>query len=291
VPRVAYNPLPWMLTPDGFDPAGVPPLPELGALLRPQGLGAIQADVPPGMTPEQFGEALRDAGLAPAPGYFQAPFDDAEALAGTLEAARSAAAGQATLGLTEVFVACPLNPTRNARPGRGVEGDADRLARIGEHLGRAAGVMVAEGVRPCLHPHAGTWIETAEEADAVLAATDPAQLLLGPDNGHLTWCGADPVAFVSRHAGRVGAVHVKDVHLDRLAAARERGDDYRAVAFGHVITEPGRGDTDIDGFLAALGADFGGWIVVEVDVFDLPTPEESVAAAGAWVRGTLGVTA
>ena len=66
MPRVAYNPLPWMLTPDGFDPAGVPPLPELGALLRPQGLGAIQADVPPGMTPAEFGEALRDAGLAPA---------------------------------------------------------------------------------------------------------------------------------------------------------------------------------------------------------------------------------
>jgi inosose dehydratase len=284
VTRVAYNPLPWMLRPDGFDPNGVPPLPELGALLRSVGLGAIQADIPPGMTAAEFGAGLRDAGLAPAPGYFQAPFEDAGALGDVLERARAAAAGQATLGLTEVVLACALNPVRDARPGHGVEADPDRLARIGDHIGRAAEVMVAEGVRPCLHPHAGTWIETAEEAETVLAAADPAQLGLCPDNGHQLWCGVDPVAFVARHTDRVGVLHIKDVHVDALTAARERGDDYRTVAFGHVITEPGRGDSDIHGVLAALSDGFAGWIIIEVDVFDLPTPEASVAAAGAWAR-------
>jgi inosose dehydratase len=50
----------------------------------------------------------------------------------------------------------------------------------------------------------------------------------------------------------------------------------------HIWAEPGRGDSDLDGLLDALGPSFGGWIVIEVDAFDLPTPEESVAAAGAW---------
>jgi hypothetical protein len=38
---------------------------------------------------------------------------------------------------------------------------------------------------------------------------------------------------------------------------------------------------------AALGVGFSGGIVIEVDAFDLPTPEESVAATGAWVRANL----
>jgi inosose dehydratase len=279
---VAYNPLPWALAGGGFDPAAVPPLPKLAGMLRAVGLDAIQADVPEGMTAAEFRRQLDAAGLRPAPGYFQAPFDADAAL----ESARRTAAQQAELGLTEVFLACSLDEVRVARPGAGADPDASRLARIAEHIGAAAAAMVAEGVRPCLHPHAGTWIETAEEAEAVLAAVDPTHLLLGPDNGHLTWAGADPVAFVRRHADRVGALHVKDLHLDALEASRRRGDDFFAALRSHVVTEPGRGDCDLTGLIGALGDGFAGWIVIEVDVFDLP-PDESLAAAGAWVRRTL----
>jgi inosose dehydratase len=281
--EVAYNPLPWALAGGGFDPGAVPPLRELGEKLRAAGFDAIQADVPEGVTAAEFGRQLDAAGLRPAPGYFHAAFESGD----ELEAARRVAAQQAELGLTEVFLACALNDVRVARPGTGTGHDADRLARIAEHIGRAARAMAAEGVRPCLHPHVGTWIETAGEAEAVLDAVDPAHLLLGPDNGHLAWAGADPVAFVARHADRVGALHVKDVHQDALEASRRRGDDFFAALRAHVVAEPGRGDSDLAGLLAALGDGFAGWIVIEVDVFDLPTPEESVAAAGAWVRDVL----
>jgi inosose dehydratase len=271
--RVAYNPLPWALSaPNGYDPSAVPPLPQLTAILRPAGFDAIQADVPAGQTAAEFAAELAAVGLRPAPGYLHAAFDETDAL-------------------TEVFLACELNDVRVARPGEGVEPDADRVARIAEHIGRAASAMVAEGVKPCLHPHAGTWVETADEADAVLAAVDREHLLLGPDNGHLTWAGADPVEYVSRHADRVGAVHIKDIHLAALAASRERGDDFFAAARSHLWAEPGRGDSDLDGYLDALGDGFDGWIVVEVDTFDLPTPEESVAAAGEWLRKKFGVPA
>jgi hypothetical protein len=179
--RVAYNPLPWS--------GAVPPPAELAAILRPAGLHAIQADVPDGMTAADFGWQLDAVGLAPAPGYFQAPFEDAGRLRAALESARRVAAAHAELGLSEVFLACTLNETRVVRPGQGVDPDPDRLSRIAEHIARTSVVMAGEGVRPFLP--------------------------------------------------------------------------------------------------AALGVGFSGGIVIEVDAFDLPTPEESVAATGAWVRANL----
>jgi hypothetical protein len=70
--RVAYNPLPWALTPGGHEPGAVPPLPEIARLLEAAGLRAIQADVPDNVSAASYRAQLEAAGLSPAPGYFQA---------------------------------------------------------------------------------------------------------------------------------------------------------------------------------------------------------------------------
>jgi inosose dehydratase len=286
--RVAYNPLPWAMTPGGHDASAVPALPALARLLERAGLRAIQADVPDDVSAASYRVQLEAVGLSPAPGYFQAPFELVAELPATIEHARRFAADQAVLGLGEVFLACALNEVRAARPGQAADADASRLARIAENIATAAEAIVAEGVTPCLHAHAGTWLETAEEAEAVLDAVDPGLLALGPDNGHLLWAGEDPVAFVRRHAQRVGGLHIKDVHLDALAESRCRGDDFFAALQSHVLCEPGRGDADLDGLLGALGDGFTGWVVIEVDVFDLASPEASLAATGGqWVQAHL----
>ncbi len=282
--RVGYNPLPWALTDDGFDPSAVPSMTELGRELRAAGFLAIQADVPEGVTPAAFSEQLKAAGLAPAPGYFQARLEAAAELTDTLEHARRFAAGQAALGLSEAFLADVFNQTRVALPGRGVESSTERLKLIADHVAQLSEVMNEEGIRPCLHPHVGTWIETVEEAEIVLNAVDPDKLLIGPDNAHLIWAGGDPCAFVRRHRTRIGAAHIKDLHLDALKDSGNRGESFFKALNAHVVTEPGRGDARPEEFLAALGDDFDGWLVVEVDRFDLPTPRESLAAAGRWVH-------
>ena len=284
--KLAYNPLPWAMSNGSFDHELIPPLDRLAGILLPAGFAAIQSDIPPGTTAATFRDALLAAGLAPGPGYFSAPFDDTDQLPAIIERAARAAADQATLGLTEIFLACALNSVRAERPGVGIEADGDRVQRIAAAIGRASERMLAEGITPCLHPHVGTWIETEDEADAVLAAVDRRALLVGPDNGHLIWAGADPAAFTARHADRVGAVHVKDIRLGVLAQCRERGAGFHASVEAHVCTEPGRGDADLAGFLGALPAGFAGWMVVEVDCFDLPA-RESVAAAGDWARSVL----
>ncbi|GLW09174.1 inosose dehydratase [Microtetraspora sp. NBRC 13810] len=285
-PLVAFNPLTWYFTADGrYDATVAPPLPEIYRQLREAGFDAVHVEIPGTMTVAGYRRLLDDSGLAPAPGYFQAPFGERDTIAATTEQARRAAGAHAELGLERIFIADRFGDAgpRLAAPGVGAGFDRDRLDRIIEGLSAAAAAMAAEGVLPCLHPHVGTWIETPEETDAVLAGVSAETLLFGPDTGHLAWAGADPAAFIGRHLDRVGAVHLKDLRH----AVRERGQDYERSTSDHLWTEPGRGDVDLAAVLSTLSR-FEGWYVVEVDFADQPTPQESAAVSAAWVRKHLG---
>jgi inosose dehydratase len=281
--RLAVNPLPWVIHDGMFDVSVAtltPALRELGAI----GFDALHADIPAGQTPDEYRGLLSDAGFRPAPGYFGADFAEDGAGDALVEAARVHAAGQAALGLTEMFIAQNLSPERLARPAVGADASADRIARIAEHLAAAAAASAAEGVTAALHPHVGSWIETEAEVRAVLDATAGSALAFGPDVGHLTWAGADAPGLVREYRDRVVAAHLKDV--DRAAAERARArelDYWGATGEEHVWAEPGRGGVDFDAVFAALGDDFTGWSVLEVDVPGLPTAEESARASFAFL--------
>ena len=282
--KVAVNPLPWVLSADGFDlsPANVA---AAMAGIAQAGFTAIHADVPAGMDAAGYRTLLSDHGIRPAPGYFGAHFDGpATELPCLLDAARRHASMQAELGLSEVFLASHLNPARIGAPAVGASFDAGRLELVIERIAAAAEAITAEGVTPCFHPHVGSWIETEREVRALLDSVDGAILSFGPDTGHLFWAGIDPATAISDYAPRVGAIHLKDVHRAAAARAREQDADYPAATYaGHVWTEPGRGDVDFDAVFAAVPPSFDGWFVVEVDVPDLPTKEESTAESARWI--------
>ncbi|MBP8533233.1 sugar phosphate isomerase/epimerase [Streptomyces sp. MK37H] len=280
---IGINPLPWYLTADGLS-LSREILPGVYREVREAGFDAVQADVPPGTTVADFRTLLDDHGLRAAPGYFSAAFEEP-----ATEAARVHASQQAQLGLTEVFIAPFFAPERREHPAVGHAFDAGRLATITDNLGKACEVITAEGLRPCLHPHVGTWVETEQEIRTVLDAIDPVLLAFGPDTGHLHWAGVDPVALITEYADRVGAVHIKDVHT---AAARITDGDYAEATYGrHVWTEPGHGDVDLAGAVAALPAGYDGWFVVEVDVPDQGDgPKGSAELSHRWVADHLATT-
>ena len=285
--KVALNPLSWYLTVDGYRMDLAPPLGEVLRQVAEAGFGAVPIDLPASMTVAQYGDLLLGAGLLPAPGYFQGPFSDPAQLPATLERARQSAAQHTQLGLDRVFIAEEFaDPARLASPAQGAGYDPARMDIIIENLGAVARVMVEEGVTPCLHQHVGTLIETAEEVDRVLAGVGPELLLFGPDTGHLAWAGADPAEMIGRHAGRVGAIHLKDVHLGVAKEARDAGQDYWQANAHHVWTEPGRGDLDLGAVLEAL-AGFDGWFVVEVDLADQSTPLQSAVVSRRWCESYL----
>lgn len=82
------------------------------------------------------------------------------------------------------------------------------VKRAAEDLQELIDFATSLGIAPFHHAHRGTIIETEEDVDAVLDAAPGLQLLL--DTGHLLCCGADPLAVLRKHSGRIGHVHLKD---------------------------------------------------------------------------------
>lgn len=148
-------------------------------------------------------------------------------------------------------------------------------------LGRIADAMVAEGVRPSLHPHVGTWIETEEEGRAVLDALPESRLGFLPDTGHLAWAGADVGAFIKDYAGRIPFVHVKDCRLSVAAQGQEKGWGYRQTVMAGLWAEPGRGELDLAAIIGNLPATFDGWLMAEAEADrpDITDPYDSAVAS------------
>ncbi|HUC21661.1 MAG TPA: sugar phosphate isomerase/epimerase family protein [Streptosporangiaceae bacterium] len=290
--KVAVNPLPWILGRDTWD-LSLATVTAAAAGISDAGFTAIHADVPDGTSVADYRALLSDHGLRPAPGYIAGEFDVAASeLPALIDMARRRAGQQAELGLTEVFLASQLYPERIDVPAEGAGFEPGRLELVIERIAAVAEVITAEGVTPCFHPHVGSWIETEHEIRALLEAVDAAILSFGPDTGHMFWAGMDPAAVIASYAERVRAIHLKDVHHAAVQRARAQHENYSGAAFTeHVWTEPGRGDVDFDAVFAALPRSYDGWFVVEVDVPDLPTKEESTAESARWIlaQPTLGV--
>jgi inosose dehydratase len=281
--KFALHPLQWGALPNGdLDMDRLPAWPELMRELAALGIGAVHTLAE---TPDQadaYRQALDGAGLAAAPGYFWFPAAGDTDLDHHLARARDAARVHRALGVDRIFVADGLNPVRLARPARGVEPDPHRLAHMSGTFSRVAEVFAEHGVRPCLHQHVASWIESEEEFLWLLDHTDPGLLFAGPDTGHLALVGADPVKVVERLGERVQAAHLKDVRLDRLPAPGHL--DYHGLVATGVYTEPGRGDLDLAACLDRLRAAGAAWAVVEVDRPDGLAPADSARACAAWIH-------
>lgn len=282
--RFALNPIQFIATPDGWlDPALGPQKEALYREVRRAGFAALPGLLPPDWTVERYSSALAEAGLVPAPGYASVEFPGEGDGSGSLDRLRAAADIQAALGIADMFVAMRMlrGAPRIRTPAVGIEADETRLAAIVDLMGEAAEITRRAGVRALLHPHVGTWLETEAETRRVLDGVGPV-LGFGPDTGHLSWAGADVVALLTDYRDRVGAVHVKDARLDVVRAARAKGLDYQQTVLSGLWTEPGLGSLDLRGILAALGPDYDGWLIAEVD-YPTMDPIDSARVSAEWL--------
>ena len=199
------------------------------------------------------------------------------------------------LALTGAFVAArarragPRRPRADARPARGRRRDRRPARPGGRRLAgaarersdasrrpslvaaarrtavmRAAELARSRGFEPTFHHHAGTFVETPHEIDALLAATDVGLLL---DTGHLLVGGGDPVEALARWgvAHRLRAREGRPRRRPPAGARRRRGHG-RGVAARASSASSARGDVDLHGFFARLDRlGYEGWVVVEQD--------------------------
>ena len=68
------------------------------------------------------------------------------------------------------------------------------------------------GVRPVIHPHAGTYIEFADEIERITNDIPYEVCGLCLDTGHLYYSGMDPVEYLKKYQDKLDYVHFKDVN-------------------------------------------------------------------------------
>jgi len=157
---------------------------------------------------------------------------------------------------------------------------------------KAAAAALAEPLAICRryrlkgfhHAHMGTYIETVEDAQRLLAALPDLWLLY--DTGHLLASGSDPLrVFETDIAYRIGHVHLKDFHADDPRTWNYRTDKFNAVGR---FAELGQGNFGFDVGAALRGLErigYEGWVSVELDrPFPVPSAAEAAARNRAYLR-------
>jgi inosose dehydratase len=124
-------------------------------------------------------------------------------------------------------------------------GYVDRLLRIAEQA-------QSRGVRAVLHPHAGTYVEFADEIDAVFARVPAESMGMCLDTGHLAYAGVDIVEVVHRYRDRIEHVHLKDVDGTELTVSIATARGFWESIEAGIFCPVGQGMVDFPAFIEAL---------------------------------------
>jgi inosose dehydratase len=222
---------------------------------------------------------LARRGLTLTGGFVFEPLHDPSEARRIVRLAREVATAVRELGGTYVLLIDSVSASRAATAGS--VADAARLSdarrdAMAEAIDAASAAVASCGATPLLHPHAGTYVEFADEIEALAPAC-----ALCVDTGHLAYAGIDPAAFVAGTSRTIGCVHLKD--LDRAGL---RPGFWASVAAGAFVPL-GQGEVDFGALLTALDAqDYDGWLVVEQDrAAATGDPVADLAASRRFVEG------
>ena len=157
---------------------------------------------------------------------------------------------------------------------------APRFGALIDNLHRAAELCRASGFDVVIHPHAGTYIESADEIARVMDRIDSSLLGLCLDTGHFRFGGADPTQAVHDYHELIRHVHIKDCTTKVMDDVKAAGQGLEEALRQGVFCELGKGDSGIDSVIEALRAhDYSGWLVIEQDQYlrSSDTPQSVVA--------------
>lgn len=194
-----------------------------------------------------------------------------------------------------IVLADEMSEARIAVSGRVNESDGmsdsqwDGAAQI---LGRIAEACNELGLAAVFHHHAGTFVETPGEIARLCDSTDADLLGLCLDTGHYLFGGGDPVDAVRSYNSRIRHLHLKDVRLPVLEAARREGVGFLDAVRRGVFCELGEGAVDLKTILENMSAaGYSDWAIVEQDVDTRSAgvqPFESARRSREYLRGVIG---
>lgn len=291
--RVATAPVNW----NNEDLAGYRPFTPFRELLAQMKAAGYDATEWGGGFPAdtaQVREELERASLALTGSFCAVAFHDPAAMAAGSARALERARQLVQLRAPTLILSDAISPERSAWAGRV---DRPGAPRLDAAQARAMALRVEEvalrvrdlGVQAVFHHHVGSYVETLDEVQALLEATDPEVVGLCLDTGHLAYGGADPLQLLLAHADRVQYVHLKDVDRSKLERFRQEGRSFPQALAGVIFPNLGQGMVDFAaclGRLAAVG--YQGVIVVEQDTCD-GEPVDAARANRAFLRERFGI--
>jgi len=175
-----------------------------------------------------------------------------------------------------------------------------------ELLNRAGKYAKDQGMQLSYHPHVGTCVMLMDETERLMDSTNPEYVGLCLDTAHLRFGGASPedvVNLASKYATRITHVHLKNVRLPVLHAAKTmKYSFYQAIKSG-IFTVPGDPEGEdssllldpVMNILKDIG--YSHWMVIEAEqvphAFDPsapenPTPQSYARMARGYLRKHLG---
>jgi inosose dehydratase len=257
--RIAGAPISW----------GVCEVPGWGHQLEPRRVLAEMSRL--GLTATEFGpdgwlpsdtaeraQLLANENLAPVGAFVPAVLHDRDADP-LPEVQRALQGFQSAGGDVLVLAAASGADGYDARPVLGEE----EWETVYATLDRISALAADYGVKPSLHPHVGTMVETREEVERVL---ENSSIPLCLDTGHLLIGGTDPAELVRRYAERVNHVHAKDVRATIAEQVRSGELTYTEAVRRGIYVPLGEGDVDFAAIVRFLGdAGYDGWYVLEQD--------------------------
>lgn len=136
--------------------------------------------------------------------------------------------------------------------------------RMMSHIKVIAETAARHGVRTVIHPHAGGYIEFADEIRQVIADIPRETAGLCLDTGHSYYSGMEPVTWLRDNADRLDYIHFKDIDLDVYRQVMgERVRFFDACAKG-VMCPIGKGVIDYPAIRRLLrDIDYHGYITIE----------------------------
>lgn len=120
------------------------------------------------------------------------------------------------------------------------------------------------GIRTVIHPHAGGYIEFADEIDQIMVDIPHEIAGLCIDTGHSYYAGMAPATWLRKYAHRIDYVHFKDIDRTVFDTVLNKRIRFFEACGEGVMCPIGKGVLDYDGIRQTLiDINYQGYITVE----------------------------
>ena len=119
------------------------------------------------------------------------------------------------------------------------------------------------------HPHADSYVGTQPQIERFLDETDPADVNLCLDTGHVAYYRGDNVELIGAYPDRIGYLHLKQADPAVLGQVEAEGLSFAEAVRRGAMCEPPRGEPDMAALLDAVDQHLDGelFAIVEQDLY------------------------